>query len=203
MAQMNNTVITNKGQALMAKLIAGTATAKFTQIVLSSQAYNQSQLQGLTAIGGIKQTTLVSRITKTSATAIQVEGAITNTALNAGYHINTIGLYATDPQEGEILYSVTIATDPDYMPAYNGVTSTGIFLKLITTVSNSVNVSVDVDPAAVATVGDIQHVLEVIAEHKTDKMPHQIADRTNNKKYKLGLEIENGQPRLIYEEVTN
>lgn len=200
MAQMNNTVITNKGQALMAKLIAGTATAKFTKIVLSSQAYNQSQLQGLTAIGGIKQTTLVSRITKTSATAIQVEGAITNTALNAGYHINTIGLYATDPQEGEILYSVTIATDPDYMPAYNGVTSTGIFLKLITTVSNSVNVSVDVDPAAVATVGDIQRIEDLLEYHLTDRMPHRVKDTTKNKTYMVGFEIVDGQPRIIYKE---
>lgn len=200
MAQMNNTVITNKGQALMAKLIAGTATAKFTKIVLSSQAYNQSQLQGLTAIGGIKQTTLVSRITKTSATAIQVEGAITNTALNAGYHINTIGLYATDPQEGEILYSVTIASDPDYMPAYNGVTSTGIFLKLITTVSNSVNVSVDVDPAAVATVGDIQRIEDLLEYHLTDRMPHRVKDTAKNKTYMVGFEIVDGQPRIIYKE---
>lgn len=200
MAQMNTTVITNKGQALMAKLIAGTAETKFTKIVLSSQTYSDSQLRGLTSIGGIKQTTLVSRTVRTSASAVQVEGAVTNTQLNAGYHINTIGLYATDPNEGEILYSVTTADQADYMPAYNGVTSTGIVLKLITVVSNSVNVSVDVNPAAVATAQDLQRVEDLLEMHLDSNKPHSVTDVTNNKKYMVGLEIHEGQPRLIYKE---
>lgn len=200
MAQMNNTVITNKGQALMAKLLAGTATANFTKIVLSSQTYTQAQLQALTSISNVKQTTLVSRIERTSASAIQVEGAITNTALSIGYYINTIGLYATDPQEGEILYSVTIAVNPDFMPAYNGVTSTGIYLKLITTVSNSVQVSVDVDPSAVATIGDFNRVKDLLDYHLTDRMPNRVKDTAKNKTYMVGLEIVDGQPRIIYKE---
>lgn len=80
------------------------------------------------------------------------------------------------------------------------MTSTGIFLKLITTVSNSVNVSVDVDPAAVATVGDIQRIEDLLEYHLTDRMPHRVKDTAKNKTYMVGFEIVDGQPRIIYKE---
>ena len=69
--------------------------------------------------------------------------------------MNSIGLYANDPDDGEILYAVAGANVGAYMPPYNGITVSGAYLKLVTTVSNASNVSMTVDPAAVATVGDI------------------------------------------------
>lgn len=200
MAQMRNTVITQKGQALMAKLIAGTAVASFTKISTSSTTYSQTQLESLTALSNVQQTTLVSRVARTNAATVSVEGAITNIELSTGYYLRAVGLYAMDPQEGEILYSVTIAETPDYVPAYNGLTSTGIFLKLLTSVSNSANVSIDVDPAAVATVEDVRRIEAVMDEHLDSDKPHLVYDITKNKKYRIGLEIADGQPRIIYEE---
>lgn len=42
------------------------------------------------------------------------------------------------------------------MPPNNGVTSTGAYIKLMQTVGNASNVSLNVDPGAVATIGDIE-----------------------------------------------
>lgn len=198
MALMKNTIITKKGQALMAKLIAGTATTSFTKVALSSQAYKQSDLEKLTSIGGVKQQEKVTRVTRTNESTIRVESAVTNTELTTGYHVNTIGLYAKDPTEGEILYSVTIAEEADFMPAYNGVTSTGIYLKLITTVSNSVNVSVEVDPAAVATIADFNRVYDLLEYHLESRLPHKY--KVDDKNYHIGFEVVDGQPRIFYEE---
>src|SRR5690606_41136345 len=114
------------------------------------------------------------------------EGAITNIELTTGYYLRAVGLYALDPREGEILYSVTIAETPDYVPAYNGLTSTGIFLKLLTTVSNAANVSVDVDPAAVATVEDVRRIEAAMDDHFASDKPHLIYDVIGNKKYRFG-----------------
>lgn len=75
--------------------------------------------------------------------------------MTTGYYMNSIGLYANDPDDGEILYAVAGANVGAYMPPYNGITVSGAYLKLVTTVSNASNVSMTVDPAAVATVGDI------------------------------------------------
>lgn len=200
MAQMLNTVITKKGHNLMTKLIAGTATAQFTKISTSSATLTQPQLENLTVLAEVKQSTLVSKVLRTNNATVIVEGAINNDGLAVGYYLKAIGLYATDPQEGEILYSVTIAETPDYVPAFNGLTSTGIYLKLYTTVSNSSNVSIEVDPAAVATVGGLKRVEDLLDEHIAAKMPHFIYDTTANKKIKYGLELVDGQPRITFEE---
>ena len=40
-----------------------------------------------------------------------------------------------------------------------------------------------------------------LARHKADIMPHQIKDITNDKKYRYGLQIQNGVTQIIYEEV--
>ena len=155
MSEFRQLIITNKGQALMAKLIAGTANVTFTKVAASSTTYSDSQIPGLTGLSNIKQQVAVSKVTKINSVAVQVDAAMENSALTTGYYMNSIGLYAKDPDEGEILYAVAGANVGAYMPPYNGITVSGAYLKLVTTVSNASNVSMTVDPAAVATVGDI------------------------------------------------
>lgn len=164
MAEFKQLIITEKGQALMAKMISGTGNVQFTKINVSDTSYSDSQLPSLTSLSGVRQTTLVSKVVRTNEVAIQVEGAVTNTDLTSGYYMRTIGLYAVDPDEGEILYAVTNASIEGYMPPYNGITVSGAFFKLVTTVSNSDNVTLEVDPAAVATIGDIQYLQEQITD---------------------------------------
>lgn len=155
MSEFRQLIITNKGQALMAKLIAGTANVTFTKVAASSTTYSDSQIPGLTGLSNIKQQVAVSKVTKINSVAVQVDAAMENSALTTGYYMNSLGLYAKDPDEGEILYAVAGANVGAYIPPYNGITVSGAYLKLVTTVSNASNVSMTVDPAAVATVGDI------------------------------------------------
>lgn len=165
MAEFSKLVITKAGQALLAKMIAGTGSITFTKIATSSTAYTLAQLETLTAITNIKQTSLISKVVRTNNVAIQVEAAFTNSELKAGYYMKTLGLYAVDPDAGEILYAVTIENSGScYMPPYNGVTVSGAYVQLITTVGNAENVSLAVDAAAVATIGDIQELEAKIAD---------------------------------------
>lgn len=156
MAEFKKVVITKKGQSLMAKLMSGTGTVEFTRIAVSSTTYTDAQLEVLTSLSSIKQSAPVSKVLRTNDVAVQVEGAITNTDITTGYYMQTLGLYALDPQDGEILYAVTNASVAGYMPPFNGRTPSGAFFKLVTTIGNADNVNLQVDPAAVATVGDIQ-----------------------------------------------
>ena len=165
MAEFSKLVITNRGQALIAKMIAGTGNIDFTKICTSSTQYTENQLVGLTSLSNVKQTSLISKVTRTNEVAIKVEAAFTNTDLTAGYYMRTIGLYAVDPDIGEILYAVTIETSGNcYMPPYNGVTVSGAYVQLVTTVGNAESVSLEVDAAAVATIGDIKELQEQIAD---------------------------------------
>lgn len=165
MAEFSKLVITSKGQALIAKMIAGTGNIEFTKVCASSTTYTEAQLEALTSLSNVKQTSLISKVTRTNDVAIKVEAAFTNTELTTGYYMRALGLYALDPDAGEILYAVTAETSGNcYMPPYNGVTVSGAYVNLVTTVGNAESVSLEVDSAAVATIGDIQELQEQIAD---------------------------------------
>lgn len=165
MAEFSKLVITTNGQALLAKMIAGTGNVEFTKICASSTTYSESALEALTSLSNIMQTSLVSKVTRTNDVAIKVEAAFTNTELTTGYYMRALGLYANDPDSGEILYAVTIETSGNcYMPAYNGITVSGAYVQLVTTVGNAESVSLEVDSAAVATIGDIEDLQEQISD---------------------------------------
>lgn len=188
MAEFRPMVITNKGQALIAKMMSGSGKIEFTKISISETAYSDAQILAMTSIGGVKQTTLVSRVTKTGNAAVQVEGAVTNDALTTGYYMKTIALHAKDPNDGEIVYAACGASTPGWMPPFNGVSTSGAFLKLITTVSNADDVTIEVDPAAVATVGDIQDLQKQISDLQafvgyTDKDIYGVEVDFKNRKF--------------------
>lgn len=166
MAEFKQVVITHKGQALMSKLMSGTGTAEFTAIKISDVSYTDDQLEGLSSLGNIKQVVPISKVTRTNDVAVQVEGAISNTDLKAGYYMRTLGLFANDPNKGEILYAVTSASQAGYMPPYNGRTTSGAFFRLVTTIGNANNITLQVNPSAVATIGDIQDLQEQLNDLK-------------------------------------
>lgn len=162
MAEFKRVVITRKGQALMAKLMSGSGTTHFTAIKVSDSSFNEDQLEGLTSIGNVKQTVSISKVDRTNNVAAEVEGAISNTNLTVGYYMRTLGLYAQDPDEGEILYAVTIASQAGYMPPFNGKTTSGAFFRITTTIGNADNLNVQVNPSAVATIGEINDLQKQI-----------------------------------------
>ncbi|UNI72492.1 MAG: tail collar fiber protein [Chaetfec virus UA24_244] len=165
MAQFSKLVTTKKGQALIAKNWAGTADRPaFTKVATSEQVFKVEDLEGLTALE-IVQEAEVSRVTRTNEVAVMVETAFSNKDLSTGYHMRILGLYAVDPDEGEILYSAAVElSGNDWMPSHNGVTVTGAYIQLITTVGNSEDVSLVVNPAALATIADINRLQEEINE---------------------------------------
>lgn len=167
MASFNSTVITTKGQSLMAKIVAGTATPQFTKIRTSDHSYPVgTDFAALTVLTSIKQETLVASVTKIDTATIKVSGAFTNVGLGAGYYVRNIGLYAIDPTDGEILYSITSAVTPDWMPPAGGVAASSIMVDIQTVVSNSNNVSLTVDPNATATVQMVNDVSASLADVK-------------------------------------
>lgn len=181
MAEFKRVVITRKGQALMAKLMSGSGTTHFTAIKVSDSSFNEDQLEGLTSIGNVKQTVSISKVGRTNNVAAEVEGAILNTNLTVGYYMRTLGLYAQDPDEGEILYAVTIASQAGYMPPFNGKTTSGAFFRITTTIGNADNLNVQVNPSAVATIGEINDLQKQIdAMKKVDELKIKPIELENN-----------------------
>lgn len=165
MAEFSKLYLTKRGQALVAKIMAGATNIQFTKVSTSSKVYAESALEALTALENVQQTNNVTKVTISNNTSVRVETAFTNEKLTAGYYLRCLGLYAKDPDLGEILYAVCVETSGlCYMSAYNGVTVSSAYIQLYTTVGNSDNVNLAVYSGAYATVEDISAMEAEIAD---------------------------------------
>lgn len=163
---MQNLVITNKGQELMAKMIAGTSTATFTKIATSDYDYSSTSLEDLLQLYDIKQEALISKVSRTDLTLVEVLAAINNNDLTTGYYVKGLGLYAKDSDHNEILYGISIeSVNPDYMPAFGGKTVSGISYRLNTKVDNSEQVTLEINPAATPTIEQVEAVQVSVNTH--------------------------------------
>ncbi len=103
-----NAVITQKGLALQAKLIKGT-TLTITKGVTGAGFVTPGLLSQQTAVSGPKQEFSFRPVTYPEEGKCAVNGSLTNDDLTTGYTAMQVGFYATDPDEGEILYFIAQA----------------------------------------------------------------------------------------------
>lgn len=151
MAEFTKLIITNRGKSLIGKMLTGGTDLDFTKIAVSSTNYESEDLEGLMELSNVQQSNTIVHKEITEENAVKLETTFTNQDLTEGYYVRTIGLYANDPDVGEILYAVTSETSGNcYMPAYSGVTISGLAVTLVTAIENAENVSLEVklDPSA-------------------------------------------------------
>ena len=123
---------------------------------------------------------------------------INNNALQEGYYIKTIGLYAKDSNDNEILYGVSIAGKyADYMPAYGGKTVSSISYKLITKVDNAEQVNIEINPAAIPTITQINELKQVVIEFK-DLTDEHIKSHIISQEGSHGLKYDEDESKLKY-----
>ena len=136
-------VLTKKGIALLAKAQAGRCTIKLTKAAAGDGSYTSGEdLTTRTALKSQKQTFPLTTTTVQNATNVFVKFIMSNHQdsgdLKNGYYVKEIGIFATDPDEGEILYALAIAeTDQwDYMPAFNDLLPSTITIDFLPVVSS-------------------------------------------------------------------
>ena len=108
----SNAVITSKGHNLQAKLIAGT-TLTITRAVAGSGYVTPSLLSNQTAVTNEKQELKAGTgdVTYLGDGMCSLALVLSNEKLDTGYTARQIGIYAMDPDEGEILYFIAQCTD--------------------------------------------------------------------------------------------
>ena len=156
MAEFSQLLKTVKGKALDAKILAGKEKLTFNFVKTSSHTYEESELETLEILEGVKQSVERTGIQIRDNHVVTIKAAFRNDELTEGYYIRAIGLYAIDPDEGTILYAVTVEkTGNCYISAYNQKAVNGISVKLNLKIDDADKVDLTIDPAAVATMQDI------------------------------------------------
>ena len=116
MAAFPKMTLTNAGQALQTKVLAG-ATLTFTRIALGDGQLNGQPIAPLTALISQKATVEVDSVRVVNTSTAQVAGFFSNADISTGFWWRETGVFAQDPDVGEILYGYTNAGGAgDYIP---------------------------------------------------------------------------------------
>ena len=145
MATPNVGILTTAGKALIDKVNSGQAKISFSKVVFSSMDNSQlsdTQIKALTAI--VPQEVVVSSPETTldinsGETRIRATG--TNEKLADGVYVKTYGVFAKDDTDNEILYGVTVSPNPNYFPAYDGVTPQAVTYSYKTVIQETSNIT--------------------------------------------------------------
>ena len=142
MANFSKAILTSKGQQLQAKVQSG-IQLNFTKMALGNGNVGDTPISTLTDLVSKKvEITITSGKLKNNTYTV---GALfSNSSLQTGFWWKEFGVYAQDPDEGEILYCYSTAGDAgDYIP----VASSQRIEKYIYTsigVGNATNVTISV-----------------------------------------------------------
>jgi hypothetical protein len=109
--------ITNLGKVLQAKVLAG-ATLTFTKMKMGDGSLSGQLPTEMTALVSFKNDVAITRLERQATNKTLVGGYYSNTGLVTGFYFKEWGVYATDPDVGEILYCYGNAdTAAEYIPA--------------------------------------------------------------------------------------
>ena len=145
MATPNVGILTNAGKDLIDRVNAGQAKITFTKIVFSSMDNSQltdDKIRALTTVAPQEVVVNNPEVTldnSTGETRIRATG--TNEKLDDGVYVKTYGVFAKDDTGNEILYGLTVSPNPNYFPAYDGVTPQVVTYSYKVIISNTSNIT--------------------------------------------------------------
>lgn len=156
MASWKQWTLTQKGQQFQAKVNTGLVDeVKYTKFALGSGIASGS-LESLTELVQ-KEMDLPMKSIAPQNNAVEFNTLILNNDVETDFYCREMGLYVTDPDDGEILYAVSTDNYPDLMPAAGGATVVAYNFTLILIFSNTGNVVSYVRMEAFATMQDIEN----------------------------------------------
>ena len=157
-----NAVITAKGRALLAKLIAGNKL-EITRAASGSGYVTPGLLLSQTDVTEAKQALTFNGVAYPETGKCALTCSLRNDELETGYTAMQIGIFATDPDEGEILFFISQAATGKgaEIPAASEMGSYAAEWTFYFQYGQADGVDVTVDPAAAVT---REQVLAIVAD---------------------------------------
>ena len=152
-------VLTAAGRALQAKVEAGTPLV-LTKIKLGDGTETMDAVDNLTDLVSPKAVLGISSATADDGTAT-ITGVMSAALLQAGFWCREWGLFAQDPDVGEILFMVTIDSQAEYLPASTQASQVSATYAMHIAVANATSVTVNIDPAGLVDVDLLYSILGV------------------------------------------
>lgn len=149
--------ITDAGSLLIAKVMASKGSITFTRIVMGDGYMPSSQVpEHMTAVVSPKATMEITKCEVTGNGAAVVGGRYDNSEQSQDFEWRELGLYAKDPDIGEILYSYgNTGESAETIPAGGGATAIEKLIDVVTYVGNDVTVTAEFMPYVVPSADEV------------------------------------------------
>ena len=136
---------TNRGRALQAKAQTG-VELNFTRIGVGDGQLGGQAIDELTALISEKKSLTLNKFKTLPSGKAVVGGILSNQGLVTGFYWRELGLFATDPDLGEILYCYGNAgVLAEYIPAGGGAEILEKQVDVVSLIGNAANVSATID----------------------------------------------------------
>ena len=174
-------VITTKGLALLAKLTKGNSLT-LMRAEVGAGYVDPKTLKYQTAVADMRQELKFAPQSYPEEGKCAVPVRLYNTDLATGYQAKQVGVYAMDPDEGEILYLIAQASADDGtdIPSAVDMPSYCAEWTFYMAYGQADGVSVTVDPAYAVTRKEVQSMIDAHSDDKSN--PHGVT------KEQLGLD---------------
>lgn len=168
MSNWGKPVLTKQGLKLQAKVDAGNAMQLTKCRLGSGMIGSGQQLEDLTELVAPVQTLPIASVIYSDDSHACIISAVTdNSTVTTGYYLREFGIYAKDPDDGEILYAVASDSEPDFIPAKGTSTVISQEIGVALSFSNAANVTAYVNTSATATITYVNsYVASAVADLK-------------------------------------
>jgi hypothetical protein len=156
MSTFGGLILTDNGRNLQAKAQTG-IQLNYTRIALGDGDMGSTQISELNSLINQKHSLEISKLKVYSGGRAVVGTVLTNQDLTEGFYFREIGVFATDPDLGEILYCYGNAGAlAEYIPPGNGSDKIEKTIDIQTIVGNAQNVTATINESLVyATVDQL------------------------------------------------
>ncbi|MFC3802795.1 phage tail protein [Cohnella sp. GCM10012308] len=149
MAVFGGMTLTNKGLALQGKAQAG-AELHYTKFAIGDGSLTGQAIPALNGLISQKQTLPIARLRIQPPNKAAVGTVISNADVTTGFYMREIGLFAQDPDVGEILYAYANAgVTADYIGPGGGPDIVEKTFDTVVTVGTAANITATIDGSLV------------------------------------------------------
>ncbi|MCY9564624.1 phage tail protein [Paenibacillus larvae] len=201
--------MTTKGRNLQAKAQTG-VELKYTRVGIGDGQLAGQSILALNKLINEKKTLPITKINIQTEGKAVVGTVLSNQDVTTGFYFREIGIFAQDPDEGEILYCYGNAGDnAEYIPPAGGADIVEKSIDVIVIVGNAQNVSAEIDKSLVyATLDDLEQAKKEAKQYTDEKSTEgkQYTDQkdaetlTEAKKYTDQKTVESTQSAKQYTE---
>ncbi len=173
MSNWSDIQITAKGRALDAKVTAGATTLVFTKMQLGSGIVAAENVDNMERLDSPRMDLGISScaVSKADNTICSVVAVASSNNVENSFLIKELGLFATDPDDGEILYAIMFDTEPDRMPNKNVASPVTLTFQVNVMSANAASIKAVIDPAGLISMATLNAVVD---EHNNDKNAHGV-----------------------------